>query len=82
MTTLDIVALVETLRACGVTHYKNGDLELDLGSLPPKVDTEEQKAISEEAKKYAAEFLDDNALLDKLFPCGADGGLEELAHDA
>ena len=81
MTPGEIKELVETLRACGVTHYKEGNLELDLGPAPLLPEVENKENIVEEAKKYANQLFDNKYLLDKLFPDGAsqEGESEEPA---
>lgn len=73
MTPSEIKVLVETLRACGVTHYKEGELELNLGPIPVAVDPIEKKKNEEvlaDAQKHADQFFNDNYLIDKLFPTG------------
>lgn len=76
----EIQDLVKTLRDCGVTHYKDGELELRLGVIPVVMPKEETESISQEAQKYASQLLDDKFMMDKLFPAGSDdGGAEEPA---
>jgi hypothetical protein len=71
----DIKTLVETLRTAGVTHFKQGDLELSFGPPPSPlyadadVDPEKKEAIPhviEELKSVLG--IDDNDLVDRLFP--------------
>lgn len=38
MTTQELLELIDSLRARGVLHYKQGDLELTLNPLPPSLD--------------------------------------------
>lgn len=78
MTPAQIKELVETLRACGVTHFKDGELDLTLGPAP-HVPQKEEKEIVDKAQGYAAQFFDDKILLDKIFPVG---GTEESVTEA
>lgn len=82
MTPVEIMALVETLRNCGVTHYKNGDVELELGPAPIKQDLEpaNKEIIHKVVEMTSLLKLDDNSLVDRLWPDHRDvGGAEESA---
>lgn len=81
MTPVEIKELVQTLRSCGVTHYKEGNIELDLGPAPIQALPEEGPDIVAEAKKLASQLFDDKFLLDSLFPAGAQEGEAEESAD-
>lgn len=71
MTPAEIKDLVQTLRDCGVTHYKSGDIELDLGPAPlpleaPTIATAE--IINKVEEMTSLLKLGDKDLVDRLFP--------------
>lgn len=74
MTPQEVKELVQTLRECGVTHYKQGDIELDLDPVrftheKPVVSSEEDKKIPHVVKQLSSLLkLDDRELIDQLFP--------------
>ncbi len=75
MTVDEIKALVETLRSCGITHYKAGDIELDLGPAPiievakPIIPDEASNEIIHKVVEMTSLLkLDDRDLVDRLFP--------------
>lgn len=71
MTPAEIKELVQTLRACGVTHYKDGALELDLGPEPINRVLEDHESTEIKHKVQALTSLlklDDKDLVDRLFP--------------
>lgn len=73
MTPKEIKRLVKTLRAAGVTHYKNDLIELDLGPLPPPAkvgpETKEETQIPHVVEELVSVMkLSDNELVDRLFP--------------
>lgn len=87
MSPAEIIALVEALRACGVTRYKNDGVELELGAAPPKAPTaaelKEQKEIIHKVEEMTSLLkLDDANLVDRLFPDHTiEGTAEESALD-
>ncbi len=79
MNAREIKALVKLLRAQGVTHYKQGDVELTLG-VKEVVPRETPRRVKAELVKESNEIvhkneelksvmkLSDTELLDRLFP--------------
>lgn len=75
MTPAEIKDLVQTLRDCGVIHYKSGDVELELGPVPvvmapvsqPKPQ-ESNEIIHKVVEMTSLLKLDDKDLVDRLFP--------------
>ncbi len=68
MTPAEIKELVQTLRACGVTHYKDGSLELDLGPAPITSEPDQKEIIHKVQNLTSLLKLDDKDLVDRLFP--------------
>jgi DNA-binding transcriptional MerR regulator len=81
MTPKELKKLIKTLRAAGVSYYKEGSIELKLGDEPVKPITQAKaepvKEITEEEKKEIEHKLEeikslmlgsDEDLLDRLFP--------------
>lgn len=68
MSPAEIRDLVETLRACGVTHYKDGSLELDLGTAPAPIEKEDKEIVHKVQELTSLLKLGDKELVDRLFP--------------
>ena len=76
----ELKKLIKTLRSLGITHYKNGNVELTLAPLevvvPPKpvekpveISPEEEKEIKHKVEELTSIMkLGDVELLDRLFP--------------
>lgn len=76
----DLKKLIKTLRAAGITHYKNGDVELTLAppaitdppkvvAIPVDISPEEEKEIKHKVEELTSIMkLGDVELLDRLFP--------------
>ena len=79
----EVRELVRTLRECGVTRYKDGDVEMELGPEPIDPDApspEPSKEITHKVEELTSLLkLDDAALVDRLFPDHTpDGDPDEL----
>lgn len=68
MTPSEIRALVETLRACGVTHFKEGELELNLGPAPSLPQVSDKEIEHKNIELTSLLKLTDTDLVDRLFP--------------
>ena len=76
MSPKELKALVKTMRSLGVTHFKEGDVELELSPEVPmkqprrsKKSLEEEKEIKHKVEQLASVMsLGDEELLDRLFP--------------
>ena len=81
------IELLQALAQVGVSHYKSHDLEIHFGkpsigalrapeniSAPSPQAPEESKEATEKLKELIESFkLNDDQLLDKIFPAGAGG---------
>lgn len=81
MSTEELFALIEKLKACGITHFKQGDLEFTFGDKPVEParhlqsvpldkqalgETEEAPHIIQEMKSLLK--LSDEELVERIFP--------------
>lgn len=70
----EIKALIKTLRAAGITHYKTPELELSLDPVEPKKRLRKAKAEEPTEIKHKVEELtsllklSDQDLVDRMFP--------------
>lgn len=83
----EIKTLIKTLRECGVTHYKTAEIELDLGPAPIALEViDKPSEPSQEIKHKVEELtsllkLDDNSLVNRLFPDTVQEGVEDSTDD-
>jgi hypothetical protein len=75
MNAQELKSLIRTLRAAGVTRYKTPELELDLSPLETvrrrhrSTQPDESEEIEHKVQEMSSLMkLDDNQLLDRLFP--------------
>ena len=74
MTPKELKALVKTLKKMGITHYKEGDIELDLAPEPvvapyKKLTLEDEKKIEESLKNCKSSLsLSDTDILKMVCP--------------
>lgn len=92
MTLDETKALIEMLRASGITHYKTADIELNLGPAPVLPVVSRETIASNEAETVPGPIphivkeltsllkLSDTDLVDRLFP-DTNGDGEETAND-
>lgn len=69
----EIKALIKTLRAAGITHYKTPELELTLDPIEPKrrlrAKPDESKEIEHKVEELSSLLkLSDTELVDRMFP--------------
>ena len=69
-------ALVKQMRKLGITHYKEGEVELNLAPEAPKprkLTKDEEKTIKDTTLAMKSVMaLDNETLLDRLFPVGSE----------
>lgn len=85
MSHVELFELIEKLRAAGITHFKQGDLELTFSDTPTKIEPRHLQSVplekqatgeAEEAPHIVQEMksllkLSDEELVERIFPIEA-----------